>query len=630
MYNDYFGLAENPFSIAPDPRYLFLSDQHREALAHLLYGVTGDGGFVLLTGEVGTGKTTICRCLIEQMPDDCEVAFILNPKLSVEELLSSICDEFRIEYPHGTESIKIFVDLINNYLLDLHADGRKAVLIIDEAQNLQSDVLEQIRLLTNLETNRRKLLQIILLGQPELRDKLSRPELRQLAQRIVARFHLGPLNSREVAAYVNHRLMVAGARRLLFPLPTLRLLHRLSRGIPRLINILCDRALLGGYVQGKENIDRATLANAAREIFGESKSNRRSYKKLAFWSFAVLAALASGAFMATAYHRYRPQPVEIATTKPRQSAPTASEAALQERAVPPQSHKAPPSTDAKKLKAARPAQPPDRIAATTLSARLEENMAAAPATKTLPRVAKPAPQDVSGLSSHTSEGTARPEPQKEPPKTAARPVQLGKLAWQTEESIADSQLFAILALFELWGAEYKPGLSASPCQQAQTQSLACLSGKATFDDLRKFNRPAVLKLYDEQGREFYATLTAIEGDLAQFVVGAKHITVSLDDITRSWLGDYTLLWRVPTYYQSSIKEGDEGPQVVWLHEQLWKAQGKPAGSEPKTRFDEATGREVKKFQLVNGLQPDGIVGPQTLILLNSAVGLHAPRLMHSK
>jgi len=274
MYLDYFGLAEAPFSIAPDPRFLYLSQRHQEALAHLLYGVSGDGGFVLLTGEVGAGKTTVCRCLLQQIPASCDVAYIFNPKLTVEELLSTICVEFGIAYPSGNASIKVFVDCINAYLLDAHAKGRHTVLIIDESQNLSAQVLEQMRLLTNLETNERKLLQIILLGQPELALMLDRPELRQLSQRIVARYHLGPLTKPEVAAYVRHRLEIAGAQRQLFPAALMGRVYRLSGGVPRVINVLCDRSLLGTYVQGKERVDRATLAQAAREVLHQAR--RRS------------------------------------------------------------------------------------------------------------------------------------------------------------------------------------------------------------------------------------------------------------------------------------------------------------------------------------------------------------------
>lgn len=268
MYKTYFNLDENPFSIAPDPRFLYMSEQHREALAHLMYALNGDGGFVLLTGEVGAGKTTVCRCLLEQLPGDLNVAFLLNPKLTASELLATVCDELDADYPVGTTSIKVLVEAINRSLLEAHANGRKTVLIIDEAQNLSADVLEQIRLLTNLETNQRKLLQVIMLGQPELRDILARPELLQLSQRITARYHLGPLSRDEVATYIDHRLGVAGYRKKLFGDQVVNLIHRLTGGVPRLINVLCDRALLGTYVQGQDKVTAITVKNAAKEVLG--------------------------------------------------------------------------------------------------------------------------------------------------------------------------------------------------------------------------------------------------------------------------------------------------------------------------------------------------------------------------
>lgn len=294
MYLSYFGFAEAPFSIAPDPRYLYMTQSHQEALAHLLYGVSGDGGFVLLTGEVGAGKTTICRCLLEQIPDSCDVAYIFNPRLTVEELLSTICVELGIACPPGNPSIKQFVDCINAYLLDANAKGRHTVLIIDEAQNLAADVLEQMRLLTNLETNQRKLLQIILLGQPELVQMLEQPAMHPLAQRIVARYHLGPLSKPEVSSYVRHRLEVAGSERQLFPEGLMGRLFRLSKGVPRVINVLCDRALLGAYVKGKERIDRAVLEQAAREVFGQRPARRRGMLR----ALTAILVLAAGGAMA--------------------------------------------------------------------------------------------------------------------------------------------------------------------------------------------------------------------------------------------------------------------------------------------------------------------------------------------
>jgi len=268
MYTHYFGLKEKPFSISPDPRYLYMSALHQEALAHLLYGVSGDGCFILLTGDVGAGKTTVCRCLLEQLPANTDLALILNPKLNAMELLASICDELEIVVRGKKNSVKSSVDHLNRYLLAAHARGRITALLIDEAQNLSLDTLEQLRLLTNLETEKQKLLKIILLGQPELRQLLENEEVAQINQRITSRYHLLPLASQDVAAYVEHRLAVAGVRRRLFSEAAVRRVAELSRGVPRLINLLCDRALLGAYVEEKDQVGLRIVNQAAREVLG--------------------------------------------------------------------------------------------------------------------------------------------------------------------------------------------------------------------------------------------------------------------------------------------------------------------------------------------------------------------------
>jgi len=275
MYTSFFGLNEKPFSITPDPRYLFMSERHGEALAHLVYGVTESGGFIQLTGEVGTGKTTLCRTLLlNRMPGNADVAVVLNPQLSAPEFLEAICEELSIEVPSPGGSIKALINALNKHLLSAHAEGRRTILIVDEAQNLAPDVLEEVRLLTNLETSKQKLLQIILIGQPELRELLARNDLRQLAQRITGRYHLEPLTRDETDQYIEHRLQVAGALGEVFDAGAKRAVFKLSQGVPRLINVICDRALLGAYSQGMRIVNRRLVHRATREITGEPELDR--------------------------------------------------------------------------------------------------------------------------------------------------------------------------------------------------------------------------------------------------------------------------------------------------------------------------------------------------------------------
>lgn len=520
MYQSYFGLAEEPFSIAPDPRYLYMSQRHQEALAHLLYGVNAGGGFVLLTGEVGAGKTTVCRCLLEQIPESCDVAYIFNPKLTVEELLSTICAEFGVTCPSGNTSVKVYIDCINAYLLDAHARGRHTVLIIDEAQNLSADVLEQLRLLTNLETNQRKLLQIILLGQPELAAMLARPELRQLAQRIIARYHLGPLGKQEVAAYVQHRLVVAGAERLLFPLALMGQLYRLSGGIPRIINVLCDRALLGTYAQSKERVDRATLKQAAREVFHNPAAQPRSMMR------PLLAALLLVVLAGATYQL-------LVQTRPQ--------------------------------------------------AKAEVQAAATKPAAALPDV----------------------------------------LEWPASYPLSRSHEMAYASLFKAWGSSYQGG---DECSQAEAIGLRCLTARGGLNELRQLNLPAVLLMQDRQGNKFNATLTGLDNQSATFALGDASRAVSLGAFAEQWSGHYTLLWRMPPVASKKLRPGDRGPDVDWLAGQLAQLHGKAAASGKGQVFDAAMMREVKQFQLAQGLVPDGSVGLQTMMHLSVAADKTVPKL----
>jgi general secretion pathway protein A len=300
MYLSHFGFAEWPFSNTPDPRFVYLSPRHEEALAHLLYGVRERGGFVQLTGEVGTGKTTTCRYLLSQLPDGVDVALIVNPMLTPEELLATLCDELTVAYPEGPRTRKTFVDALYHHLLAAHARGRRTVLIVDEAQNLSVDALEQLRLLTNLETATEKLLQIILIGQPELTTLLDRRELRQVAQRVTARYHLQPFVERDTRAYVARRLLVAGQNLRLFEPAALHAVHRASRGVPRLINVICDRALLGAFAQGARVVTARTVRRAAREVAGEGMTRLRRWLRGAgaVAAVAFLPSVAVGGAMA--------------------------------------------------------------------------------------------------------------------------------------------------------------------------------------------------------------------------------------------------------------------------------------------------------------------------------------------
>ncbi len=311
MYTSFFGLNEKPFSITPDPRYLFMSERHGEALAHLVYGVTESGGFIQLTGEVGTGKTTLVRTLLlSRMPDNADVAVVLNPQLSVRESLATICEELHIDVAHNTGSIKAQTDALNRHLLAAHAEGRRTILVVDEAQNLSPAVLEQVRLLTNLETAKQKLLQIILIGQPELRELLARNDLRQLAQRITGRYHLEPLTGEETARYIEHRLKVAGALGEVFDGSAKKEAFRLSEGVPRLINVICDRALLGAYSLESRRVNRHLIRRAAAEVRGQLE--RSPWLRPVAIVAGVVGVAIIAASVWSVMQRRDGQPVEVA------------------------------------------------------------------------------------------------------------------------------------------------------------------------------------------------------------------------------------------------------------------------------------------------------------------------------
>ena len=555
MYNNYFGLSEAPFSIAPDPRFLYMSEQHREALAHLMYGVSSNGGFILLTGEVGTGKTTVSRCLLEQLPESTEVAFILNPKYSVRELLSAICDDLGISYSPASE-MKEYVDALNQHLLENYRQSRHTVLIIDEAQNLSVDVLETIRLLTNLETNTHKLLQIILIGQPELLALLDRPELRQLNQRITARYHLRALRQEELAGYISHRLSIAGVECQLFPQATIKRLFQLTKGIPRLVNIVCDRALLGTYVQRENQVQSHTIGKAANEVFGgDAHDAEPSRGGLSKWVVAALLILALIGFGFT---------------------------------------------------------PPGQQLVDDLQAR------ALPFIQSQPTSVEPVPPV----------SPAQVQPQPAEPVTAVPDTLSNPASWQWDNNTQAglTQVMAYQDLLTLWGVEYDPRANPSVCRFADEQGLRCLSSVNSLEELARLNRPAVLSLFNPQGQKYFVTLTALNKDTAEVLLaGEKHI-VRVDDL-QLWLdGQFAVLWRKPEDYTGILQLGGTGPMVNWLELKLATLQGRAPLSEPPVIYEESLIRQVRRFQSSQGLIADGVVGPNTIIQINTLTDSSLPML----
>jgi general secretion pathway protein A len=572
MYQDYFRFNQAPFSIAPDPAFLYLSERHREALAHLMYGLDGEGGFVLVIGEVGTGKTTLVRSLMDQVPEAVDVAFILNPRVSVPELLETLCDELGVHYVSDESlTVKSYIDRLNAHLLKNHALGRSTVVIIDEAQSLSTDVLEQIRLLTNLETNERKLLRIILLGQTELSEVLDRREMRQLAQRITARYHLSALDRDETRAYIAHRLTRAGGSPHLFTRPASREIYRLSGGIPRLINVIADRALLGSYVEAKQRVSAAIVRKAAREVFDKRATSQR-------WIVSAgLLLLAVGA--AWALLDQQPQP-SIADAQP---------PALASMQV---------ATESGHARVA--AEPPEEAPAEPFAADDQDTTPSAPTHTAAEPVLLTPPE---------------PTPGKELPKSLTRPA---------ERSTHQTQLDAYAQVFARWQV---PGtVNGIPCNHAPTVGLQCLKQTGTWDELLRLDRPVVLELWNDGATPYYGAMLEASSDIALLSIAGTEHSVGRQALDGSWFGTYIVLWQMPPDYNGNLREGSQGAAVTWLRSQLSDFTGSQLNPTMRDTFDSTLRDAVIRFQRQRGLRPDGIVGPATWIELNSVGTQRVPRL----
>jgi len=573
MYLNHFGFQDHPFAITPDPAYLYLSQSHREAFGHLLYGTGEHGGFVQLTGEVGTGKTTLLRALVAQEIEDLDVALCLNPRLTVNEFLATVCDDLGVRYPAGA-TLKTLIDRLNAHLLETHAAGRRTVLIIDEAQNLSWDVLEQIRLLTNLETHRHKLLRIILVGQPELETLLRRPDMRQLAQRITARFHLPPLTPQQTIRYVHYRLQVAGGASTLFSKPALLALHRHTGGIPRLINTVCERALMGAYSRGARRVTLPLLRRAARESLSGHG-----------WKYGLVGRVPRGVALMTALI------VAAALGVGLRYIPTGGELVFLEWSNNGDSNVRP-DTPSRGMSVAQASQ---------------ESPREVPQGSDTAAVGTPARE--SARSARASTGTSPGQ------GASGKPVRESANAVPIVDSLPpdNAGMSQLLRLWGVFGAEV-----GSECRELAIGKLRCLKERGSFQDLERFNRPALLML-NADGRRRYVLLTELSATHAALLTPSGMRRVTRERLADWWTGEFRVVWRLQTNTRS-LGPGSVGPAVSWLRRRLARAEGinmDTKAGKPSPVFDEALQDQLKRFQLTNGLQPDGLVGSRTMILLNN-------------
>jgi general secretion pathway protein A len=560
MYLRFFGLNEKPFAITPDPRYLYLSERHAEALAHLLYGVNEAGGFIQLTGEVGTGKTTVVRTLLSRVPHHADVAVILNPRVTPVEFLLTICEELGLGIVDADrDSVKQMVDALNRRLLSAHAEGRRIIVIVDEAQNLSAEVLEQVRLLTNLETPTQKLLQIILIGQPELRELLDRTELRQLAQRITGRYHLEPLSREETLGYVRHRLRVAGAAEDIFTPSALAEVHRLAAGVPRVINVTCDRALLGAYTQETRKVTSSLVRLAAGEVYG-----RRFMPPWLGWLGGALGLVGVAGAALVGWQLWQKQFSPLHASRGREA------------------HVAVPGSSAAGSPLAATAQPsallPSAVPEAAASTKPSTSLSAAP---------------------------------------SAAPVATSINALLAANSVNTTDAEAFRRLLSLWGTAMAD--DKDPCGQAAKAGLSCLEQRGSWAQVKALNRPAILTLTDDRGQRHRVVLSALDDKFATLNLGEHNERVPLDELSRDWFGEFTVVWKPKTARARLLSLGMKGDEVRWLRRSLNALQG--AASDPETGdvYDQELATAVQNFQREHRLNADGIAGLQTQVVLDTAL-----------
>jgi len=658
VYLKYFGLTERPFSIAPDPHYLYMSARHKEAMAHLSYGLSQGGCFIVLTGEVGTGKTTLCRNLLTDLPDNVDVSLILNANINEQELLQTICDELKIDH-HSDSSQKQLLDQINSHLLATFADNRHTVLIIDEAQLLSRDVLESIRLLTNLETTKSKLLQIILIGQPELNDVLARNDLRQLAQRVTARYHLGPLERSEIDDYVNFRLGVAGCKQPLFSRQALTKLHKLSDGIPRKINVLADHALLSAYSKTQSMVDSKNVKQSAQEVFISSdKPEKSSLPKANRW-WALAAALVA---------------LNIGLWWWFSSSESVDQHLLADNERP--------KVEQSKVKN-DPAEPSDNTDASLanddiLSATSDEALTGEALTGVAPTgVASTSVVPTNEGQAFDGDGVASPESSKLGgeiaeggdalttivrsddvvpgsvvvseefldestdegiPALALEPVTLNYDA-NTEfgrvlETSADitGRTAAIRNLSSAWDVDLPEPLIRSACTEVQEMGIVCL-GINNWPQMLRFNRPTILVL-EQRDQLHRVILFKIEDEQAQVLVGENVHTVSVEELRSRWSRKALALWRPGDVGKVFLQQGLNSPALPRVREQLnnalTQANMSILNELDSNKYDLEVAQKAFALQTRFGIVADGKIGNETYLLMNELVAPDATPVLQRR
>jgi general secretion pathway protein A len=589
MYNSFYGFKERPFQLVPNPAYLYLSRSHEEAMAHLVYAITQGDGFVEITGEVGTGKTTLCRAVLENLDQNTEAAYIFNPKLDSLQLLKAINDEFGI--PSSGNSVKELIDTLNAFLMKKKMEGRKVVLIIDEAQNLNKDVLEQLRLLSNLETTTSKLIQIILVGQPELGEMLDSHELRQLGQRITLSCYLTPLNYKETREYIHHRIQMASLKpEARFARAALRAIYKYSGGIPRLINISCDRALLTAYGLNRKKISGPIARASIRELAARGDVKRLTLQRRKRLSLSMGVLL--GVFVAVLY--------------------LASLFLIIHRSV-----------DLK------------------INSLIESGEIERPrVTQKVDPINKPQPgggafamtMESPGMSREGGEGSAELKARQHFSPLAVSDLG-GVLAKVNRRS---SRTLAIEAAIDLWSGspENSPLLNDMEDDQAFFKVAARQNGlliqrvQGDFDSLLKLNLPAVLEFYLQGGgTPRYLTLAKINGENVVLLGGAAEegIQVDRDQLTSYWSRVAYVAWRDFLNLPVTLSSQNSGDSVLTLKMYMHDLGYDDMGITPT--YDEKITKAIKQMQRKHGIPVDGVVGPLTKIALyNEKAALNIPRL----